>query len=104
MQAPTSALKRQKEGLQCCAVFQLRAKSIPDSQSKEGEAPMRKSVLLLVSLLAVASLLLAACGSPAPATQPPSAELEGTLKVWSFTNDTLVLATAFQEIHTNDKI
>jgi ABC-type glycerol-3-phosphate transport system substrate-binding protein len=63
---------------------------------------MRKSILLLVSLLAVTSLLLAACGGPAtepPATQPPSTELEGTLNVWAFTNEIRTMAIAFQGRH-----
>lgn len=86
-----------------------------------------KRLSVILSVLVALSMLLAACGSAAPAateapaatdaapavTEAPaattdapaaSAELEGTLKVWSFTNDTLVLATAFQEIHPKVKI
>ena len=83
---------------------------------------MRKSVLFLVSLLAVASLLLAACGTAptaaptappaaaptdAPAAAPtdaPVAELEGTLNVWSFTNEMRTMAVAFQGEHPKVKV
>ena len=75
-----------------------------------------KRLSVILSVLVALSMLLAACGSApaaetetpaapdaaatdAPAADAPAAELEGTLKVWSFTNDTLVLATAFQEVH-----
>jgi multiple sugar transport system substrate-binding protein len=81
-----------------------------------------KRLSVILSVLVALSMLLAACGSAAPAateapaatdaapavTEAPAAatdapaapaELEGTLKVWSFTNDTLVIATAFKEIH-----
>jgi len=82
-----------------------------------------KRFYFVLSVLVALSMLLSACGTPAPAaTEAPAAEaavtealaaeaaatdapaaapaeLEGTLKVWSFTNDTYVIATAFQEIH-----
>ncbi len=69
---------------------------------------MRKSIWLLFSLLLVSSLVLAACGGgEAPATEAPAApeegfepaaagELEGTLNVWSFTDELNVMAIAFE--------
>ena len=89
---------------------------------------MKKNMLVVLSLLIIASMLLAACGTPdtaseAPAaTQAPAAEapaateapaadapaaaagLECSLNVWSFTNDTLIAATAFKEKNPNVKI
>jgi multiple sugar transport system substrate-binding protein len=80
-----------------------------------------KRFYVVLSVLVALSMLLSACGAPAPAaTEAPAAEsatteasvaaatdapaaalaeLEGTLKIWSFTNDTYVIATAFKEIH-----
>jgi len=79
-----------------------------------------KRLSLALSVLIALSMLLSACGTPAAteapaaateavvatdapaaATEAPAApaELEGTLKVWSFTNDTWVIATAFKELH-----
>ena len=81
-----------------------------------------KRFYFVLSVLVAMSMLLSACGTPvaadAPAPEAPAvaapaateapaaapAELEGTLKVWSFTNDTLVIATAFKEIHPKVKI
>lgn len=83
-----------------------------------------KRVYFVLSIIVALSMLLSACGAPAaPATEAPVApaataapavaateasaapvELEGTLKVWSFTNDTYVIATAFKEIHPKVKI
>lgn len=71
-----------------------------------------KRLSTILSVLIALSILLTACGGGAPvATETPAsaaatdapaaapAELEGTLKVWSFTNDTYVIATAFKELH-----
>lgn len=89
-----------------------------------------KRVYFVLSVLVALSMLLSACGAPAPAADAPAApatttevpavaapaateapapaaapvELEGTLKIWSFTNDTLVIATAFKERHPKVKI
>ena len=61
---------------------------------------MRKSALYFLSLVLVASMLLAACGAPAaPATVAAPTELEGTLNVWSFTNEIKTMAIAFQGKH-----
>jgi multiple sugar transport system substrate-binding protein len=80
---------------------------------------MRKSILALLSLLMVASMLLAACGGApaAPAAEPvepaapaePAEEAEPaapaasagktTLKVWSFTNEINTMAVAFEGLH-----
>lgn len=72
---------------------------------------MRKSLLTILSLLMIASMVLAACGgSGAPATESPSgsggssdsggsASTGGekqVLKVWSFTNEILTMAIAFE--------
>lgn len=69
---------------------------------------MRKSVIFLFSLLTVASVILAACGTPATKapepTQAPAAELEGTLNVWSFTNEIRTMAIAFQGKHPKVKV
>ena len=86
---------------------------------------MRKSVLYVLSLLVIASMLLAACGTTpaapaatevpagneapavteAPAaTDAPAAELEGTLNVWSFTNEIRTMAIAFQGKHPKVKV
>ena len=77
---------------------------------------MRKSIFLLMSLLALASMILSACGAPAateapkpaateapaePApTEPSTAGGEKTvLKVWSFTNEINTMAVAFEGAH-----
>lgn len=79
---------------------------------------MRKSVLSLMSLLVIASMLLAACATtpeasepaadqPAvdqPAVEQPAKELEGTLNVWSFTNEIRTMAIAFQGRHPKVKV
>jgi multiple sugar transport system substrate-binding protein len=62
---------------------------------------MRKSFVLALSVLVVASMLLAGCGgaaTPAP-TQEVQQELSGTLNVWSFTNEIRTMAIAFQGKH-----
>jgi multiple sugar transport system substrate-binding protein len=83
-----------------------------------------KRLTMLFSVLVVVSMLLAACGQttpvatavPAAATEAPAAatvaptateapkELEGTLKLWSFSNDAKMFATAFMEKHPKVKI
>ena len=69
---------------------------------------MRKSIVILMSLLVVTSMLLTACGgdkpTEPPATQPPAAELKGTLNVWSFTNEIRTMAIAFQGKHPQVKV
>lgn len=81
---------------------------------------MRKSIWYLLSLLLIASMVLAACGTPAeepvateePAAEEPAAteeaaaeepaapaELEGTLNVWAFTNEIRTMAIAFEGRH-----
>lgn len=73
---------------------------------------MRKSLLSILSLLMIASMLLAACGgggaaeTEAPADEPAATEASGgeepasgekqVLKVWSFTNEILTMAIAFE--------
>ena len=59
---------------------------------------MRKSGWYLLSLLVIASMLLAGCGPKAPA------ELKGTLNVWSFTNEIRTMAIAFQGKHPGVKV
>ena len=61
---------------------------------------MRKSILSLLSLLMISSMLLAACGS-APAAP---AKMEGTLNVWSFTNEIRTMAIAFQGKYPDVKV
>ncbi len=51
---------------------------------------MRKSILITVSLLVIASMLITGCGPAKPK------ELTGTLNVWSFTNEIRTMAIAFQ--------
>jgi multiple sugar transport system substrate-binding protein len=78
---------------------------------------MSRKIYALLSLVLIASFVLAACGSPAPtateaapeatteatteaaATEAPMAELTGTLNVWSFTNEIRTMAIAFQGKH-----
>jgi hypothetical protein len=66
---------------------------------------MSRKIYALLSLVLIASFVLAACGTPAAtpteavteataeattevaATEAPAAELSGTLNVWSFTNE-----------------
>ena len=81
---------------------------------------MRKSIWYILSLLLIASMVLAACGTPAteepvaekPAAEEPAAteeaaaeepaapaELEGTLNVWAFTNEIRTMAIAFEGRH-----
>jgi multiple sugar transport system substrate-binding protein len=77
---------------------------------------MSRKIYALLSLVLIASFVLAACGSPAPtateaaapeateaaapeATEAAMAELEGTLNVWSFTNEIRTMAIAFQGKH-----
>ena len=72
---------------------------------------MRKSVLLVFSLLIVASMLLTACGgntAEAPAAEEAApaeeaaapAEAEKTvLNVWSFTNEIMTMAIAYEGKH-----
>ena len=72
---------------------------------------MRKSLLSILSLLMIASMLLAACGGGGAATEAATGEepaaTEATsggeepagkqvLKVWSFTNEILTMAIAFE--------
>lgn len=84
---------------------------------------MRKSILVLFSMLIVASMLLASCApaatqpanapaDPAEATQAPAADAAPTaapaadsgktvLKVWSFTNEINTMAIAFEGKNPN---
>ena len=55
---------------------------------------MRKSMLIILCLLVASSMLLVAFE---PAEKP--AELEGTLNVWSFTNEIRTMAIAFEGRH-----
>jgi ABC-type glycerol-3-phosphate transport system substrate-binding protein len=75
---------------------------------------MRKSILAILSLFVIASVLLAACGGGSTATQAP-ADSGGSsdsgssadsgekqvLKVWSFTNEILTMAVAFEGKNPN---
>lgn len=85
-----------------------------------------KRLSLVISVLVALSMLLTACGTPAPvateapameapavaateapaaaATEAPVAELEGTLNVWSFTNEIRTMAIAFQGKHPKVKV
>ncbi len=58
---------------------------------------MRKSILVIVSLLVVASMLFSGCAS-----KPK--ELSGVLNVWSFTNEIKTMAIAFQGVHPGVKV
>ncbi|MGB7874217.1 MAG: extracellular solute-binding protein [Anaerolineales bacterium] len=80
---------------------------------------MRKSIFLLFSLLIVSSMLLAACGGGAapeepampeepaapgePAEEPaaPAAEGKQVLNVWSFTNEIMTMAIAYEGKNPN---
>lgn len=77
---------------------------------------MRKSVLVIFSLLIISSMILTACGggAEAPAAEEPAVEapaeapevaapeeLEGTLNVWSFTNEIRTMAIAFEKRYPN---
>jgi ABC-type glycerol-3-phosphate transport system substrate-binding protein len=82
-----------------------------------------KRLSYILSLLVALSMLLAACGSPAATAEAPAAteaasaatevasateaapaELEGTLNVWSFTNEMRTMAIAFQGKHPKVKV
>ena len=84
---------------------------------------MLRKFHIFSSIILVVAFLLAACGSPAPATEAPVAteapavteapvaateapiaELEGTLNVWSFTNEIRTMAIAFQGRHPKVKV
>lgn len=69
---------------------------------------MLRKFYVLSSFLLIVAFVLAACGSPAPeATDEPAAppaELEGTLNVWSFTNEIRTMAIAFQGKHPKVKV
>ncbi len=66
---------------------------------------MSRKFYALLSLVLIASFVLAACGTPAATeapdvvTEAPAAELEGTLNVWAFTNEIRTMAIAFQGRH-----
>jgi maltose-binding protein MalE len=71
---------------------------------------MKKSILLLVSLMIMASMLLSACATPAATDAPaapaatdkpaePAAMDKTTLNVWSFTNEINTMAVAFEGLH-----
>ena len=61
---------------------------------------MRRSVLFVLSLVLVASMLLAACGTAAPAPAATQAPAQKTvLNVWSFTNEIRTMAIAFEGKH-----
>jgi multiple sugar transport system substrate-binding protein len=65
-----------------------------------------KRTLRFLSILVILSTLLVACGSTAKNEVPPAskAELEGTLNVWSFTNEIKTMAIAFQGEHPKVKV
>ncbi len=80
-----------------------------------------KRISIVLSILIGMSMLLSACGAPAAteapapaateapavapaATEAPAAELEGTLNVWSFTNEIKTMAIAFQGKHPKVKV
>ena len=58
---------------------------------------MRKSILVIVSLLVVASMLFSGCAS-----KPK--ELSGVLNVWSFTNEIKTMAIAFEGVHPGVRV
>jgi multiple sugar transport system substrate-binding protein len=64
---------------------------------------MRKSIYPVLSLLVLASMLLAACGGGSAETpaspsggDAPAAGEKRVLKVWSFTNEIRTMAVAFE--------
>jgi multiple sugar transport system substrate-binding protein len=59
---------------------------------------MRKSILVLVSLMVVFSMLFTGCGPAKPKV------LTGTLNVWSFTNEIKTMAIAFEGVHPGVKV
>jgi multiple sugar transport system substrate-binding protein len=59
---------------------------------------MRRSILIIVSLLVIASMLISGCGPAKPK------ELTGTLNVWSFSNEIRTMAIAFQGLHPGVKV
>lgn len=75
-----------------------------------------KRVSFVLSVLVALSMLIAACApaateapsiateAPVAATESPAAELEGTLNVWSFTNEIKTMAIAFQGKHPKVKV
>lgn len=76
-----------------------------------------KRLYFALSILIALSMLLSACSAATQAPAAPAAtsapvsgataapkELEGTLNVWSFTNDTLIAAVAFKEKNPKVKI
>ena len=70
-----------------------------------------KRLSIVLSILMALSMLLSACQVAAtqpPATKPPATqapkELEGTLNVWSFTNEIKTMAIAFQGKHPKVKV
>ena len=82
-----------------------------------------KRVSFVLSVLVALSMLIAACApaateapsiateapsiateAPVAATEAPAAELEGTLNVWSFTNEIKTMAIAFQGKHPKVKV
>jgi ABC-type glycerol-3-phosphate transport system substrate-binding protein len=63
---------------------------------------MRKQFVFAMSLLLVVSLLLAACAPAAPAApadEPAAAEGPQVLTVWSFTNEIMTMAIAYEGQH-----
>ncbi|WKZ41675.1 MAG: ABC transporter substrate-binding protein [Anaerolineales bacterium] len=78
---------------------------------------MRKSIFVVLSLLVLASMLLAACGgsTPAPSTGGDSgsstsgggdapADGKRVLKVWSFTNEIRTMAVAFEGFYPDVEV
>lgn len=76
---------------------------------------MKRLLIVIVSLMIAGSMLLAACAPAETATEPPAAEQPTTaeekpveqpsttektvLNVWSFTNEILTMAIAFEKVH-----
>ena len=68
-----------------------------------------KRLFGFLAVLMAMSLVLGACGTPAEtptATEPPAAEVPAAgektvLNVWSFTNEILTMAVAFEKTHPN---
>jgi multiple sugar transport system substrate-binding protein len=63
-----------------------------------------KRVSLVLTILVALSMLLSACAPKATPTAVPAKELEGTLNVWSFTNEIRTMAIAFQGEHPKVKV